>query len=197
VKDDTTNKKTVWNDVTKIWGRVAGVIAGVGVAATFVTKGFNTSPELTYSLFALIGVVLLLVSFYVDKQSEYTHQEIIKYEHQAREDFSRIIEAQKKMSDEYRRDTERRIQYFVDSVEKLTSTTEETRRDTLRIQLMMLMRQEDKNIDTILKVAETYFRELHGDWYMTSEFSRWAEKHEISIPPVLYQAMEENHKTMK
>ena len=48
--------KSVWNDITKIWGRIAGVIAAVGVAATAIVKIFNTPPELTYIIFAALGL---------------------------------------------------------------------------------------------------------------------------------------------
>ena len=52
--DDKSDKtKSVWSDISKVWGRIAGVIAAVGVSATFIVKVFNTSPELTYSLFAV------------------------------------------------------------------------------------------------------------------------------------------------
>lgn len=144
----------------------------MGFAATAIVKIFNTPPELTYIIFAALGLILLIISFYVDKQTEYTHQEIIAYEQKARKDFTEIIERQKIMSDEYRNDTERRIQHFTDSVDKLIETTQETRRDTLRIQLLMIMQSQPDNIDTILKLAEAYFVTLGGDWYMTSEFNK-------------------------
>ena len=117
-------------------------------------------------------MILLIISFYVDKQTEYTHQEIVAYEQKARKDFTEIIERQKTMSDEYRSDTERRFQHFTDSVAQLVETAQETRRDTLRIQLLMIMQSQPDNIDTILKLAEAYFVTLEGDWYMTSEFNK-------------------------
>lgn len=189
--------KSVWNDITKIWGRIAGVIAAVGVAATAIVKIFNTPPELTYIIFAALGLILLIISFYVDKQTEYTHQEIVAYEQKARKDFTEVIERQKTMSDEYRSDTERRIQHFTDSVAQLVETTQETRRDTLRIQLLMIMQSQPDNIDTILKLAEAYFVTLGGDWYMTSEFNKWAKAHEVTIPSHIDKAIDNNHKENK
>lgn len=185
--------KNVWNDISRVWGRIAAVIAAVGIIATFITKVFNTSPELTYSLFAALGIVLLLVSFYVDKQAEYTHQEILMYESKARKDFTEAMHNQRKMQMEYKQDTDNRLSMFVDSVEKLMRTTEETRKDTLRIQLLMIMSQNPDNIDTILKLAETYFVDLQGDWYMTSEFNKWAKAHDVVVPAHIYGAMDANH----
>ncbi len=186
--------KSVWNDISKIWGRIAGVIAAVSVIATTIVKVFNAPPELTYSVFISLGLVLLIVSFYVDKQSEYMRQEMLAYEQKARKDFKEIIERQKVMSDEYREDTERRIQYFTDSVDKIAEMTQETRRDTLRIQLLMMIGQNPENVDTILKIAETYFVTWQGDWYMTSEFNKWAKARDVSIPTHIDKAIYNNHK---
>ena len=186
--------KSAWNDVTKIWARVAGVIAAVGVLATAIVKIFNTPAELTYTLFAVFGLVLLMISFYVDRQAQYTHEEIVEYERKARQDFTEILERQKKMSDQYKNETQNQIQSFIDSMNKLIETTQETRKDTVRIQLLMVMQQQPENIDTILKLAETYFVDLEGDWYMTSEFSKWAKAHDVMVPNNIYKAIDDNHK---
>ena len=69
----------------------------------------------------------------------------------------------------------------------------EIRKDTLRIQLSQYMKDQPSNIDTILKLAETYFVELQGDWYMTSEFSKWAEKNNID-PKVVIAYKRGGHK---
>jgi len=196
--DNNANKTpSVWSDIVKIWGRIAGVIAAVGILATFITKVFNTSPELTYSLFAALGIVLLIISFYVDKQTEYTHQEILRYEGKARKDFTEAMKNQKEIQMEYKKDTDERINMFIKSVDKLIETTAETRKDTLRIQLLMIMSHQPENIDTILKLAETYFVDLHGDWYMTSEFNKWAKAHDVEVPSHIYTAIDDNHKKDK
>jgi len=189
--------KTPWNDIKTIWARVAGVLAAVGVSATFVVKVLNTSPELTYSIFAFLGIVLLLVSFYVDKQAKYTHAEIIKYEHKAREDFTKALQETREIVKQNKEDSDKRIDMFKDDVKFLIENAQETRKDTLRIQLLMILEQQPENIDTILKLAETYFVSLHGDWYMTSEFNKWAKAHDIIVPPHIYQAIDENHKENK
>lgn len=58
----------------------------------------------------------------------------------------------------------------------------EIRLDTTRTQLIMLMEHQPHNHDTIVKVAERYFCELMGDWYLTSLFRDWAKRENISIP---------------
>ena len=155
--------KSAWNDVTKIWARIAGVLTAIGVLATAIVKIFNTPAELTYTLFAVFGLVLLIISFYVDRQAHYTHEEIISYEKKARQDFTEALERQKKMSEEYREKTHEQIQNLINSMDRLIETSQETRRDTVRIQLLMVMQQQPENIDTILKLAEAYFVTLEGD----------------------------------
>lgn len=184
-----SDKKTPWNDVSFIWKKIAGVIAAVGVLATLVVKIFNTDPTITYIAFAFLGLILLMISWYVDKQAEYTHKEVVEVEKKAREDFATAIKETRSIVNQNKEDTENRINGFKDqvsniesSMQTILSVAEDTRKDTLRIQLMMLMKEEENNIDTILKVAETYFVELQGDWYMTSEFSKWAKRHDVVIP---------------
>jgi hypothetical protein len=58
----------------------------------------------------------------------------------------------------------------------------------------MILEQQPGNIDTILKLAEEYFVKLGGDWYMTSEFNKWAKAHEIIVPTSIYKAIDDNHK---
>lgn len=56
--------------------------------------------------------------------------------------------------------------------------------DTTRNQLLVLM-EHDENEEEVLKVAKYYFQELKGDWYMTSVFERWAEKHGVDAKTLL------------
>lgn len=58
----------------------------------------------------------------------------------------------------------------------------EIRLDTTRTQLIMLMEHQPRNHDTIIKVAERYFCDLRGDWYLTSLFRDWAKREGISVP---------------
>lgn len=172
-------------------------MAAVTAISTLLIKALDISPELTYCSFTALGIILLIVSFYVDKQTEYTHQEIIKHEEMARQEFTKALMETKEIALESKRDAERRVNSFKEDVKELISVTQETRKDTLRIQLLMILEQQPENIDTILKLAETYFIDLHGDWYMTSLFNRWAKQHDIEVPSQIYSAIEETHKKEK
>lgn len=58
-------------------------------------------------------------------------------------------------------------------------------KSTLRIEINEEININPHNHDTILKMAEKYFCELKGDWYMTNRFLDWAEKEKIHLPPSL------------
>lgn len=70
----------------------------------------------------------------------------------------------------------------------LANELHEIRLDTTRTQLIMLMEHQPHNHDTIIKVGERYFCQLHGDWYCTSLFKDWAKKEGVELPDRIYQA---------
>ncbi len=190
------NKKTPWNDVSRMWKKIAGVIAAVGVLATLTVKIFNTDPAFTYTAFAFLGLILLMISWYVDRQASYTFEEIISCEKKAREDFTKSIQDisdlmyhGKDETYKLKEDSDKKIDTINKNIDKLLEVTEDTRKDTLRIQLLMIMTHDPDNVDTILKLAETYFVKLKGDWYMTSEFNRWAKAHDVQIPDNIWSLM--------
>ena len=192
MEDNTNKPKSVWNDTARIWGRIAAVLTAVGLIATAIVKIFSAPPELTYSIFAALGVVLLVISFYVDKQSEYTQQEIIKCGERTKKELCAIIKEQENIVEQYREESDKRMDYFSENVDTLVEITKETRRDTVRIQLLMMIENQPKNTDTILRLAETYFVELEGDWYMTSEFYKWAKANDIIVPANINNAIKIN-----
>lgn len=74
------------------------------------------------------------------------------------------------------------------NIENLTEAVGSIRMDTLRLQMMSLMYRDPKNIDSILKVAEPYFKN-GGDWYMTSEFKKWAKIQGVEIPDEIWRVI--------
>lgn len=63
----------------------------------------------------------------------------------------------------------------VDSVE-LNST---------RSQLLTLIADYPDNESEILKVAQYYFRDLGGDWYMTGLFIEWADERGVDVSNIV------------
>lgn len=68
----------------------------------------------------------------------------------------------------------------------------EIRLDTTRTQLIMLMEHQPHNHDTVIKVAERYFCDLAGDWYLTSLFRDWATREGISVPDRITMATKDH-----
>lgn len=54
--------------------------------------------------------------------------------------------------------------------------------DIVRTQLLLLLSDYPSNVAEIMKVAEHYFSDLKGDWYMTSLFFDWLQENEIAEP---------------
>lgn len=58
---------------------------------------------------------------------------------------------------------------------QITTSSAEQELNSVRIQLLGLIFHTPENKAEIERVAYHYFRELHGDWYMTGLYSQWAE----------------------
>lgn len=65
-----------------------------------------------------------------------------------------------------RHDSKRNIKGKLDRLEK----------DGLRTQLLLLLLMMPDEKKEILTIAEHYFKDLKGNWYMTSLFDKWLTK---------------------
>lgn len=192
------NPKSVWNDISKAAKRITAVITAVGVFATFIIKVFGTPSDLTYVIGGAMGAILLLISFYVDKQSFYLHQEIIEYEEKSKKDFYEIMKKAKQETYDMKKDSNDKISLLDNNIKEILEISKETQKDTTRIQLLMVIQQQPNNVDTILKLAERYFVKLKGDWYATSEFNKWVKEHDVGLPIHIYNAIcNNNHEQNK
>lgn len=57
--------------------------------------------------------------------------------------------------------------------------------ESTRTQLITLMSNYPDNKSEILKVADKYFNEYNGDWYVTELFEQWADKHDVDAKTLL------------
>ena len=55
-------------------------------------------------------------------------------------------------------------------------------RDGLRTQLLLLILLKPTEQTEILRIAEHYFKNLKGNWYMTSIFNKWIEDSGVAEP---------------
>lgn len=179
------NNKSTWDEIARIWKRIAAVIAAMGVGATFFIKVFNSPADRTIMIASALGVGLLIISFYVDNQTKYIREEI---KDSKKETDGKLLAHQQEST--------KIVSNIHDSLNELKHLSLDTRKDTLRIQLLMVMRYQPDNKDTILKLAETYFVKLKGDWYMTSEFKSWAKEHNVELPESIFNQLNINVEDM-
>lgn len=172
------NSKSTWDDISRIWKRIAAVIAAIGVISTFIINVFKAPTDKVLIITTGTGLILLLISFYVDKQTQYIREEISQVKKSSDENLANHV-----------KDSNQIISGFTDTLAEIKRTGEDTRKDTLRIQLLMILKDQPENKDTILKLAETYFVKLKGDWYMTNEFNQWAKSHNVIVPVEIFTAI--------
>lgn len=66
--------------------------------------------------------------------------------------------------------------------EKLDKRFKLIEKDVLRSQMLMMIKLFPDEQQEILKLAEHYFGDLHGNWYLTTMFNKWLEEHDIARP---------------
>lgn len=71
-----------------------------------------------------------------------------------------------------RRDTKKNVKGKLLTLEK----------DVLRTQLLLLILLKPEEKQEILTIAEHYFKDLKGNWYMTSIFNKWLKENKIAEP---------------
>ena len=70
-------------------------------------------------------------------------------------------------------------------LDAISSQMTELKLDTTRSQLLTLMKNYPDNEEEIMKVAKYYFKDLNGDWYMTSLFIEWGEEKGIDVTGIV------------
>lgn len=69
-----------------------------------------------------------------------------------------------------------------DTKKNIKGKLERLERDVLRTQLLLLILLKGEEKQEILTIAEHYFKDLHGDWYMTSIFNKWLIEKAVAKP---------------
>lgn len=72
-----------------------------------------------------------------------------------------------------------------DKLDTIISKVNVAEQDATRSQLLTLMSDYPDNESEVLKVAQHYFRDLNGDWYMTSLFTQWADERGIDVSSIV------------
>ena len=69
-----------------------------------------------------------------------------------------------------------------DVLKRMEKTQKSIQRDTTRTQLLVLISDYPENASEILMLAEKYFVQLEGNWYMSSIFNKWLSEREMPKP---------------
>lgn len=63
--------------------------------------------------------------------------------------------------------------------EHIQGTLKKLEKDGLRTQLLLLILMKPEETSEILTLAEHYFVDLKGNWYLTSMFAKWCDEHDL------------------
>ena len=72
-----------------------------------------------------------------------------------------------------------------EKLDTISSQMHDLKLDTTRNQILTLMKNYPDNEEEIMKVARYYFKELDGDWYMTSLFIKWGNEKGIDVTDIV------------
>lgn len=69
-----------------------------------------------------------------------------------------------------------------DTVSQLSHQMGKIEKDSVRTQLLLLMSDYPDNKQEILEVAQHYFEDIGGNWYMTNMFNEWLTDNNVGQP---------------
>lgn len=75
-----------------------------------------------------------------------------------------------------------RLKKIESELESINEKLAKNEKDTLRTQLLLLISDYPDEKTEIMTLAEHYFGNLHGNWYLTSLFNHWIKKNSIAEP---------------
>lgn len=96
-----------------------------------------------------------------------------------------ILEARRKAKfdvDQAVQDIQKDLVVLRDNQEQMKHSLSKTEKDSVRTQLLVLMSDYPDNVTEIMGVAQHYFDDIGGNWYMTTMFNRWLESRQIGKP---------------
>lgn len=98
-----------------------------------------------------------------------------------REKITHAKEREKKQQENFEalRDEIKEVRGAIQEVQNKQQISE---KDELRTQLLMLLADYPDEKAEMMKLAEHYFGDLSGNWYLTSLFNKWLETNNIAKP---------------
>lgn len=69
-----------------------------------------------------------------------------------------------------------------DTVSQLAHRMDKNEKDNVRLQMLFLMSNYPGNQKEIIEVAQHYFEDIGGNWYMTNMFNEWLTDNNVGQP---------------
>lgn len=66
--------------------------------------------------------------------------------------------------------------------EKIDRRLDKAEKDSVRTQMLLMIHDYPEATTEILELAQHYFSDLKGDWYMTNMFNTWLEQQHVGRP---------------
>lgn len=89
------------------------------------------------------------------------------------------------------------IQFMIlrkDDRKGLKKQLKKIEKDSCRTQMLLLMFVRPQDLHELMIVAEHYFKDLHGNWYMTSLFRAFLKEKGIAFPEWVPEISNSNNK---
>lgn len=158
----------VLEDLERSKGVILGIISFATAVVGFLVGILHWNPEYTMLGVICASIVLLYLGYLMTRIE--TRQTIALQQH---------IDNSNKIVEEIN-----------DTLQRMEKLAQETRKDTLRIQIRDYIRRTPEDVENILAIAEIYFLEMEGNWVTTNEFLYWAEENNVKLSSALTRAVE-------
>ena len=75
-----------------------------------------------------------------------------------------------------------KVDTLVDDQVKMMKAQKKQEGDIIRVELKLMISSFPEKEEDILRLAEHYFKDLHGNWVMATTFKQWLDERGLEIP---------------
>lgn len=77
---------------------------------------------------------------------------------------------------------EKKVDDIIDDQNKIMAAQKKHEGDIVRVELKMMIADFPDDENDILRLAEHYFHDLHGNWVMAAIFKKWLSDRHLELP---------------
>jgi hypothetical protein len=77
---------------------------------------------------------------------------------------------------------ESKVDTLVEDQMKMMKAQKKQEGDIIRVELKLMISSFPEKEEDILRLAEHYFKDLHGNWVMATTFKQWLNERGLEIP---------------